>query len=157
MNIPEQLREFWAGYEADSGSAQSDRFYEAFHFDDNEEDANALAALVLSGNKRATAGLLWTYEAAHKPLPVPGSLSVVTDWYGNPLCVIETECAAVVAFNDVSAEFAAAEGEGDGSLEFWRRVHWSYFGRECARIGRSPIPEMPVVCERFSVVYRRVS
>jgi hypothetical protein len=45
--------------------------------------------------------------------------------------------AQVHAFDDVGAEFAAAEGEGDGSLAFWREAHWSYFGRVCERLGRS--------------------
>ena len=52
-------------------------------------------------------------------------------------------------------EFAAAEGEDDGSLESWRRGHWAYFGRECARIGRDPDAGMPVVCESFRVVFPR--
>jgi uncharacterized protein YhfF len=61
----------------------------------------------------------------------------------------------VVPFADVDAEFAAIEGEGDGSLEYWRRAHEAFFGRECKRIGRAPEPRMPVVCERFEVVYRQ--
>ncbi|HEY6510735.1 MAG TPA: ASCH domain-containing protein, partial [Burkholderiaceae bacterium] len=54
----------------------------------------------------------------------------------------------------VTAEFAATEGEGDGSLAFWRQAHAEYFARECAGIGRTPNGDMPVVCERFAVVYR---
>jgi uncharacterized protein YhfF len=60
----------------------------------------------------------------------------------------------VVPFEDVTAEFAAAEGEGDGSLEHWRRAHTAFFARECDRIGRTPAATMPVVCERFGLVYR---
>ena len=57
-------------------------------------------------------------------------------------------------FDEVTAEFAATEGEGDGSLEYWQRAHRAYFGRECRRIGRIPTPTMPVICERFEVVFR---
>lgn len=55
-------------------------------------------------------------------------------------------------FKDVTADFAAAEGEGDGSLAFWRAAHAAYFTRECARLGRAFSEDMPVVCERFDVV-----
>ena len=109
---------------------------------------------MLDGRKRATAGLLWAFEVERKPLPRPGDLSVVTGWSGQPLCVIETLAVDVVPFDDVTAEFAATEGEGDGSLAYWRQAHTEYFARECARIGRVPSGSMPVVCERFAVVYQ---
>lgn len=44
-------------------------------------------------------------------------------------------------------------GEGDGTLRYWRDVHWQYFSRECQRIGREPSMRMPVVCEQFRVVF----
>ena len=151
--IPAAIRPFWAQYAAIAGEEVSARFYEDFHFDDNEPSANHLAALVLAGTKRATAGLAWSFEAAGKLSPKPGDLSVVTDWRGNPLCIIETTQVEVVPFEEVSAAFAATEGEGDKSLRYWRRAHWAYLGRECARIGRTPDQRMPVLCERFTVVY----
>ncbi|MDF1522053.1 MAG: ASCH domain-containing protein, partial [Trueperaceae bacterium] len=58
----------------------------------------------------------------------------------------------VVAFDEVDEAYAALEGEGDGSLAYWRAAHWDVFGRECARIGRLPAPDMPVVCCAFEVV-----
>jgi uncharacterized protein YhfF len=53
----------------------------------------------------------------------------------------------------VTAEFAATEGEGDGSLEYWRKGHTSYFLRECESIGRSFSENMLIACERFKVVF----
>jgi uncharacterized protein YhfF len=141
-------------YSATLAHDPSPCFYEAFHFDDNAPSADELAALVLSGRKRATAGLLWAYEAERKAPPKVGDLSVVTLFNGDPVCVIETRKVEVVRFSEVTAEFAAIEGEGDGSLTFWRAAHTAYFGRECARLGREFHPEAPVVCEEFAVVYR---
>ena len=154
MSIPSNIAVFWDAFSADVGQDCSDRFFEAFHFDDNEATANELADLVLAVVKRATAGLLWSFEGAGGSPPKPGALSVVTYWDGKPACVIETREVKVLPFVQVTAEFAAVEGEGDGSLEYWRRVHWAYFGRECARLGREPSLTMPVACERFNVIYR---
>lgn len=153
--IPPAITPFWDGFCAEVGEDRSDRFFEAFHFDDNEADANALAELVLAGVKRATASLVWSLEDAGGSPPEPGALSVVTCWDGTPVCVIETLDVEILPFEQVGAGFAATEGEGDGSLEYWRRVHWAYFGRECERAGRTPSQAMPVACERFRVVYRR--
>jgi uncharacterized protein YhfF len=156
--IPDAVRPLWDAYLASlpalHARAAETRFYEAFHFDDNEPSCSELAALVLSGEKRATTGLYWLLEALGKPLPRVGDLNVVTAWDGAPLCVIETTAVDVLAFEDVSAAFAAREGEGDASLAYWRRVHWDFLGRECRRVGRAPDPRMPCVCEQFELVYR---
>nr|WP_316644033.1 ASCH domain-containing protein [uncultured Roseateles sp.] len=156
-DIPPSVRLFWAEFEASVGGHVAHRFYEATYFDDNEPSANELAQLVLAGVKRATAGLVWSYEMPGETAPKVGDLSVVTDWQGNALCVIETTRIDVVPFDEVDAEFAATEGEGDGSLRYWREAHEAFFARECARIGREPHPQMPVLCERFQVVYRRAA
>jgi uncharacterized protein YhfF len=152
--IPAHIDPFWQSFVQSCSDDPTPRFFEAFHFDDNERSADELAQLVLAGRKRATAGLVWSFEAASISLPKVGDLSVVTNWARTPLCIIETRRVDVVAFDEVSAEFAATEGEGDGSLEYWREAHRAYFGRECHRIGRTPEPKMPVVCERFEVVFR---
>ena len=147
---------FWAAFKA-SPAAPADaeaRFLEAFHFDDNQPSANKLAALVVAGRKRATASSFWAYESGAKALPLEGDLSVVTDFASTPLCVIETLSVEVVLFDQVTDEFAAAEGEGDGSLRYWRDAHWRYFERECKRLGRERDEKMPIVCERFEVIYR---
>jgi len=153
VNVPENVQPFWDKFQASIAYEASPRFLEAFYFDDNEETANALGALVLSGRKRATAGLLWTHELTNKPLPKIGDLSVVTDWQGTPLCVIQTSHVEIVPFDSVSDSFAAIEGEGDKTLRYWREAHWRFFSRECQRIGREPSLDMPVVCEQFKVVY----
>lgn len=87
------------------------------------------------------------------PIPKAGDLSVVTNWQQEPFCIVETTHVAVVPYGEVSEAFAAIEGEGDGSLNYWRNVHWDYFSRECQRIDREPSVCMPVVCEQFKVVY----
>ena len=154
MNIPEHIAPFWRSFVASRTEDPTPRFFEAFHFDDNEHSANELAELVMAGKKRATAGLVWSFEAASASPPKAGDLSIVTNWAGIPLCVVETRRVDIVAFDEVSAEFAATEGEGDGTLEYWRQAHRAFFARECQRLGRRPEPKMPVVCERFEVVFR---
>ena len=154
MQLPERYREFWQAFSETRAQDPTPRFLEAFYFDDNEPSANELAELVLSGRKRATAALLWSHEVEGKRVPQPGDLSIVTDYVGNAKCVIETMRVDIVPFSEVTDEFARTEGEGDGSLAYWREAHEAFFGRECKRIGREPEPNMPVVCERFEVVFK---
>lgn len=154
MPVPAHLSAFWADFSNATDRADEERYYEAVFFGDTEEMANELADLVLRGTKRATAGSLWSYEEEGQPLPQPGGLSIVTNWSGQPLCIIETQSVEVVPFHEVTAQFAATEGEGDGSLSFWQQAHREFFTRDCARVGKQFTESMPVVCERFTVVYR---
>ena len=127
--------------------------YQVWHFGDSEGLARDLADLVLRGPKRATAGLLWDAELDATMMPVQGGYSLVTDHAGAPLLIIRTTRVEIRPYDKVDADFAAAEGEGDGSLKYWRDAHWAYFSRRCAALGRTPGNDMPVILERFALLY----
>ena len=127
--------------------------YSAWHFCDNARDADELAALVVAGRKRATASVAMLYDLEDEPLPAAGDHSVILDWSGEPRCVIRATAVEVMPFDAVDAEFAAIEGEGDGSLAYWRRVHREAFNRDLALHGLQLDGATPVVCERFEVVH----
>lgn len=127
--------------------------YDAWHFCNEEEPANRLAQLVVKGIKTATCSLVWSYEAEQEPLPKVGDYSVITNWEGEPLCIIQTTEVIYQPFNEVDADFAYAEGEGDRSYDYWRRVHWEVFTKECETIQQEISEDMPLCCERFRVVY----
>lgn len=154
MPVPSHLAPFWRDFVTSCDGVDEARFYEVTIFGDSEDLANELGELVLRGTKRATAGSVLSYEDEGKRIPQPGDLSIVTNWSGHPLCIIETQSVDVMPFKEVTAEFAATEGEGDGSLSFWREAHRQYFARECAKVGREFTEDMLVACERFTVVYR---
>lgn len=122
-------------------------------YGDSEALSNDLLALIRSGRKRAGTGLLWAHEAEGEPIGQAGDIEIVVDHHGRPCIVTRLLDVYVVPFRDVSADYAAIEGEGDSSLEFWREAHWACFSRECARIGRTPSPDMPVVCSSFEVLH----
>lgn len=122
-------------------------------FGDSQELSASLAELVLGGPKRATAGLVAEMAADNAALPRPGGLSLVTDFHGVPLMILRSTRVDTLPFNQVDADFAAAEGEGDGSLAYWQDAHERYFKRSCARLGLTWHPDMDVICERFEVVY----
>jgi len=55
----------------------------------------------------------------------------------------------------VDAHFAWDEGEGDRTLADWIDGHRRYFARECARLGRIFREDIPVMLERFELLYPR--
>lgn len=150
----EAVQTFWQQYldTLPPGSAIPDD-YQVWYFGDSSALARELAALVLEGKKTATAGLLWSYESGRELAPVVGGYSVITSYEGEPLCILQTTAVEVTPFNQVGAGFAYLEGENDRSLADWREGHWRYFTRECRALGREPLEDMPVVCERFRRVF----
>jgi len=136
-------------------SAAVDTTYSTWAFGDSPDMADRLLALVITGVKRATCGSLDAYRSRGEAVPVPGEYSVVCDGAGEARCVIQTISVRIIAFEDVDEAFAAEEGEGDRSLASWRRGHMAYFERDLARLGLAASPHMPLVCERFRVLYVR--
>lgn len=125
---------------------------EAWAFGATPEHADELLALVVSGVKTGTASSMWDYEASGDPLPEVGEFSIILDARGEPRAVIETTRLDVVPFNAVTAEHAHAEGEGDRTLAAWREIH-ERFWRNHSESPRGFAPDMPVLCERFRLVF----
>jgi uncharacterized protein YhfF len=124
----------------------------AWAFGATPEQADELLAHVLSGTKTATAGALWDYEADGEELPTPGTLGIVTDGRGAPHVLVVTTQVDIVPFDEVSAEHAHLEGEGDRSLAIWREMHERFFTDQAVH-SRGFSRDMPVVLQRFAVLY----
>lgn len=153
----EQIQMFWRTFVQSDNcppGVSADEIPEAAGFGDNPTLADELGQLVYDGIKTATCGALWEYEYDGDPLPQVGQLEIVTDGQDRPTCVIEITEVTVQPYNEVTADFAYAEGEDERTLAAWRREHWKYFARVLPRIGRTPTETMPLVCQRFRVVYR---
>ena len=125
--------------------------FDAWSFGGNPD---GLAALVLAGKKTATASAFPLYELEGEALPRAGEYSVILDSRDHALCIIRTTRVFVTPFRDVDDRQAWKEGEGDRSLEYWRRVHREFFTGELAEVGLTFSEDLLVVCEEFELVYR---
>jgi len=148
--------EFWQRYVATlpEGHPHTRARVDAFSFGDSPGLAAELAELVWQGRKRATASLAVEFTSQGAALPRAGDVSVVTQADGTPVAIIELTEVRELPFRDVDAGFAAEEGEGDGSLEFWRTAHREYFSRTCARLGGRFDDATPVICQKYKVLLR---
>ncbi|WGR68060.1 MULTISPECIES: ASCH domain-containing protein [unclassified Bradyrhizobium] len=114
----------------------------SFAFGDSPALADELLDLVIKGIKTATCS---TEDEPNTS--TPSERWVVLDGRGVPRCVIETSEVTYRRFDEVDADFAFDEGEGDRSLAYWRSAHRTYFGR----LGRFS-EDMMLMCERFRLV-----
>lgn len=123
------------------------------HFGDTAEMADELLALVVSGRKRATAGLVSDYADEGEPLPRIGGCWVVCDGSGAPRAVLRTVELRLGVAESVDDAFAWDEGEGDRTRASWLADHRGFWRRLSAARGRAWSEDEVVVFERFTVVW----
>lgn len=118
----------------------------SWSFGDSPELADELVALVVTGVKTASCGSFSSFEKEETP-PSVGSYSIVLSGNGSPVCVIRTTAMYLKRFSDVTAEMAKKEGEGDLSLDYWRKAHQGFFARE-----GTYSEDMELVFEEFQLI-----
>lgn len=123
----------------------------AWSFDAEPAAAEAQLAAVLDGGKTATSSALWEYEIAGAELPREGDVSIVLDSAGEPRALVQTTRVEVVAFDEVDAVRAAADGEL--SVEAWREARREVFTGALESSGREFARDLPVVFEFFELRY----
>lgn len=141
--------ELWDKF-TDAKGIEKGTKYEAWAFGSTPDE---LAALVISGIKVATSSAYPLYEKDGEPLPRVGDYSVILNSKDEAVCVIQTTAVEILPYNQVGEEHALKEGEGDKSLDHWRRVHCEFFAKEMKSIGDVFIEDMPVVCEELRCVF----
>ncbi|RWX52766.1 ASCH domain-containing protein [Photobacterium chitinilyticum] len=154
--MEEQAKIYLNQYLESLSDSERERYqsYSADYFCADELNANLCAELIRIGQKTATCSLKYWYESDDEPMPTIGHLQVVTDWNGKPICIVEIDSVEECKYSDVSAEFAYLEGEGDRSLEWWRKAHWDFFAQECVELNIEPSEDMMLVLEQFHVVHQ---
>ncbi len=116
-------------------------------------EADFLADLVLKGEKTATASAYDLYAVDNEPLPQEETFDIILDSQNQAVCIIEITKVSVEPFNQVSADHAFKEGEGDKSLAYWRQVHEEFFTEWLEKAGLAFTPDSKVVLEEFCKVY----
>ena len=150
-----EIENFWQDYLSSLSDEERKNVpeYLVDDFADTPEAATKVGKLVRDGIKTTTSSLLWGLEHGGEPLPKVGEISVVVDGNGNPLCVIEMMEVEIRPFNMVGEQFAFEYGEGERTLASWLSDTWDFHSRWCREIGREPSETMPLVFQRFRLLY----
>ncbi|PIB28586.1 ASCH domain-containing protein [Maribacter sp. 4G9] len=133
-----------------------DAFHEApqvIHFWDNKEDADYSAELVKKGAKKAVTDSLLGLQYRNQPLPKMGDFKVVTNWEGEAQCIIKLTSVKLKPYFSIDGAYAQLEGEGDKSLDNWKKTHWDYYTRELEPFERVPRESMILVCQEFERIF----
>jgi uncharacterized protein YhfF len=154
MKDSDSIKTFWEEF-CRTANVNSETPYQVWFFGNTSEMARELAELVISGKKTATASLLEFNETHPESAPIENGYSVVTDFEGIPLCIIQTTEIRYLPFKEVDAKFAFDEGEGDQTLEYWREVHRQYFTKEAKEFNLEFGENSLIACERFRLLFSK--
>lgn len=152
MNNNDSIIQMWEDYRKINPNAPKE--YIAWSFGDSKEMADELANLVVDEVKTATASNYTLYELEKEDLPYVGLHNIILDGDGKAVAIVETISVEVVPFDKVTEEHAYLEGEGDRTLSYWRDGHETFFKKEFENINQDFNDKIPVVCERFKLVYK---
>jgi uncharacterized protein YhfF len=119
---------------------------DAWQMGDSPQLGNELADLIKKGIKRPLADLL-PLTSRKNPPRESRSYNIILDGQNVPVCVIRLISMQLVRFCDVTEAFARKEGEGDLSLEYWKKEHQRFFSSE----GHFS-EDMELIAEEFEVV-----
>jgi uncharacterized protein YhfF len=159
MSQSTKIKMFWQDYL--STLSEEDRknvsAYLVDDFADAPEAATKVGKLVRDEIKTTSSSLLWGLEHLGEPLPKVGDISVVVDGNGDPLCIIEMVEVEIRPFNTVDEQFAFEYGEGERTRAYWLNDNWDYHSRWCREIGREPSETMPIVFQRFRLLYPQIN
>jgi len=150
----------WTDYLANRGISDEDApHYVAESFGDHPVLADELLNEILHGTKRATSSLASEYAYYDERVPQPEDHCIICDGAGEPRAILRVVSVDRANFFEVDAEFAKAEGEGDLSLDYWRREHEKFWRRTQQTIGLQWSPEDTqkadgeLILERFEICW----
>lgn len=154
--VTEAARQFWADCAA-SLDGPAGREVRARRFGATPEMNDLLLGLILAREKTITSTSPWLYDDGLQAAPAVGDYWVVMDGAGKPAAVLRTTSVRTLPMDEVTEEDSRHEGPTVRPIESWRRVHWNFFTRVLAPLGKTPVADMPVTLEYFEVVCPRTT
>ncbi|AKX34627.1 hypothetical protein SLITO_v1c10160 [Spiroplasma litorale] len=151
MNI--NVENYWKKFIKENKLNEKIIYTEHFYFGNTEEMANDLGKLVLNGTKKATSSLLKQYEIENENIPKVDQYSIVTDFKGNPKCIIKTTNVRFIKYKDMTFDICKLEGEDD-NLESWKNKHYTFFKRIADENNFVFNEDLVIVFEEFKLVYK---
>lgn len=147
-----EVEAFWARVCEQHGISADSYHTRTFGDPKYAEYGDHVTQLAIDRVKRATAHLAMDFELNNVPRRIAGDYWVILWENFTPACLLEIVNVEVRPFKNVDLTFAAREGEGDGSLEYWRQCHEEYFKLQLSDWGKPWSDDLPVVLESFELV-----
>jgi uncharacterized protein YhfF len=143
--------ELWHVLEA-AFPGEAARYFLPMSIGSAPETADEGAVLILNGTKTLTSSPFWDYPGGR--IPFVGALAVLLDGSRRPRGIVATTQVEIMPFGAITEEMARAYGEGECTVEWWRRVMGAFYKASAARRNAILTDDTPHIWEWFTVVHR---
>ncbi len=144
--------DFWETFLEETGTPENTVMQNCTYFGNSEEESVEILEQLLRGEKTAVGHCVAAYLATNQRMPKVGDYGMVTDYYGNPCCILHTLEVTIEPLPDIPAELRQAECPGL-SGETWLARKQQEFQDLSRRFGFHFHPELPLLMETVEKVY----
>ena len=144
--------DFWETFLEETGTPENTVMQNCTYFGNTEEESVEILEQLLRGEKTAVGHCAAAYLATNQRMPKVGDYVMVTDYYGNPCCILHTLGVTIEPLPDVPGELKQAECPGL-SEEAWLERKQEEFQDLSRRFGFHYHPELPLLMETVEKVY----
>lgn len=144
--------DFWEAFLEETGTPETTAVSRYTYFGDSEEASVAALEQLLSGEKTAVSHCVPAYLTTKQPMPRVGDYTMVTDFYGNPCCILHTTDVAIVPLPEISDALILQDCPGADRAQWLEARHREYASL-AERFGFHYHEEIPVLVETVELVY----
>lgn len=143
--------DFWQAFLEQTGTPENSYCNRCTYFGESEEESVEIMEQLLRGEKSAISHCVPHYIVTRSPMPKVGDYTMVTDYYGNPGCILKCTDVVIDPIGAIPAEIA--EREGQGGLEIWQQRKRQEFQALSQKSGFHYNDELPILMELVETVF----
>lgn len=127
--------------------------YKVRTYGGGDQMGDHLIDLIAQGEKTGSFSLQVEFDGREGEAPHPGDVYVVTRHDGTPKLIYRVDDVELVPFGEISDRHVAVESARLRNVAAWREVHWPFWTPVLRAMGREPSMDMPVIFQRFTLLY----
>jgi len=102
-------QDFWGAFLEQTGRPETTVMTDVTYFGGSEEESVTVLEQLLSGEKTAVGHCIPAYLAAKRRMPRIGDYTMVTDYYGNPCCILFTSDVTIAPMSEIPEDLRRRE------------------------------------------------
>ena len=147
------LEAFWA--EAKKEHPDIAATYEVRCIGVDEPSTAIVLELIKQGDKTGTFSLPWILEDQEQACSQKGDYIIYSAYDGSPALLVRVTEIERTAFGEINERHTAIDGSPVRDLSVWIPLHTKYWNKKLAPFGRVVSSDMPVIVEKFEMLYAR--